>query len=314
MYLGGSILVGLIFKYNNYKWPDDQEYTAIFPILKKIYINYDLQKKIIFRLLTHPWHFYKSLQFLSDILKRDFGIKETLQNLPDYPRWAINANCLQTGKAWRFSKARMGDYIAGYINNPEFSIADAIAISAGYPYFFKSYKLNVNSFHWSEFVDKTFLGDEIINCSPKIKHIQLQDDGIYENTGTEALFNPWPQKLRKEIDQIIVSDASAKMSVIDKYYPFFNLRQFDILSDQICNLRIEGTMSYLLQNKGRGIYLDFRQVHKSFAHEEMIQGEKIDNVVNDLINYKTDLHCVPEELFDNIIDFTEKLVNSLIDN
>ena len=62
------------------------------------------------------------------------------------------------------------------------------------------------------------------------------------------------------------------------------------------------------------MYLDFRQVHKSFAHEEMIRGEKIDNIVNDLINYKTDLHNVPETLFDNIIDFSDQLVNSLMDN
>ena len=312
---GGSLLVGLIFKYNDYKWPSSQEYIEkIFPLLRDTYINYDLQNKIKNICWKKPWKLLNRLKCFYDILKKDFGINENLQILPDSPRWSINANCLQTGKSWRFTKERMGDYLAGYVINPDFSIAEAIAISAGYPIYLNPYKLDGSKYNWSEFTDKTFKSNEIKNCPPKMKHIQLQDGGMYENTGTEALFHPWPQKLRNEIDKIIVSDASAKAEISDRLFSPWSKRQVDIISDQVCNLRIQGTMSYLLQNKGNGIYLDFMQVHKSFAHEEMIRGEKIDNVINDLINYKTNLHCVPERLFDNIIDFTDQLVNSLMDN
>ena len=310
---GGSLLVGHIMKFNNYQWPNSKEYTEIiFPLIKKTYISYDLQQKITKNVWKRPWKFFNRLKCFYDILKKDFGITENLQDLPDYPRWSINANCLQTGKSWRFTKERMGDYLAGYVMSPAFPIAEAIAISAAYPIYINPYKLNIHKYQWSEFKDKSFNSDEIVNYKQKLKHVQLQDGGMYENTGTEALFHPWPRQLRNEIDKIIVSDASAKAEIKDRLFLSLSKRQIDVVSDQVCNLRIQGIMSYLLQNKGSGMYLDFRQLHKSFALEEKIHGE-IDNTVNDLINYETNLHCVPEQLFDNVVDFTEELVNSLID-
>ena len=311
---GGSLLVGLIFKYNGYKWPSSQEYIEkIFPLLRDTYINYDLQKKIKAICWKKPWKLLNRLKCFYDILKNDFGINENLQILPDNPRWSINANCLQTGKSWRFTKERMGDYLAGYIKNPEFPIAEAIAISAAYPVYINPYKLDIHKYQWSEFVDKTFKSNEITDCNPKLNYIQLQDGGMYENTGTEALFHPWPQKLRDGIDKIIVSDASAKVMMEDCNFRSLSKRQIDLLSDQVCNLRIQGTMSYLLQNKGSGMYLDFRQVHKSFAGEVKIQNNKIDEIVNKLIKYKTDFHSIPERIFDNVIVFSNELVNSLIE-
>ena len=310
---GGSLLVGHIFKFNNYQWPKSKEYIEIiFPLIKKTYISYDLQQKITKNVWKRPWKFFNRLKCFYNILKKDFGITENLQDLPDYPRWSINANCLQTGKSWRFTKDRMGDYLAGYVIKPEFPIAEAIAISAGYPVYLNPYKLNVNKYQWSEFKDKSFISDEIVNCEPKLQHVQLQDGGMYENTGTEALFHPWPQELRDGIDKIIVSDASIKASIKDKLFYSWSKRQIDIVSDQVCNLRIQGIMSYLIQNKGNGMYLDFVQNHKSFVGEEKIQRQIIDDTVNDLINFDTNLHCVPETLFDNVIDFTEELVDSLI--
>ena len=43
----------------------------------------------------------------------------TLQDLPDAPRFVINATNVQSGALWRFMKPYMRDYRVGEVKNPE---------------------------------------------------------------------------------------------------------------------------------------------------------------------------------------------------
>jgi NTE family protein len=57
----------------------------------------------------------------------------TLQDLPDEPRFVINATNVQSGVLWRFMKPAMRDYRVGAIENPTVRLADAVAASSAFP-------------------------------------------------------------------------------------------------------------------------------------------------------------------------------------
>lgn len=59
----------------------------------------------------------------------------TLQNLPERPRFILNATNVQTGGLWRFSRPFMGDCQVGRIPNPTLSLSKASAASAAFPPF-----------------------------------------------------------------------------------------------------------------------------------------------------------------------------------
>jgi len=97
---GGSILVGLIFAYNDCKWPTDKEYLDnIFPRIAKYFTEFSLQKEAIFQLFTRPYRFFERHLIIRDIFHDVVGITGNLQDLPDHPRWSINANTLESGKS-----------------------------------------------------------------------------------------------------------------------------------------------------------------------------------------------------------------------
>ena len=65
--------------------------------------------------------------------RKDLFADATLQDLPDEPRFVVNATNLQTGALWRFSKPYMADYTIGMIPNPTVELAIAVAASSAFP-------------------------------------------------------------------------------------------------------------------------------------------------------------------------------------
>ena len=57
----------------------------------------------------------------------------TLQDLPDTPRFVINATNVQSGALWRFSKPYMADYRVGRVDRPTVPLAVAVAASSAFP-------------------------------------------------------------------------------------------------------------------------------------------------------------------------------------
>ena len=57
----------------------------------------------------------------------------TLQDLPDTPRFVINATNVQSGALWRFSKPYMWDWRVGKVANPTAELAVAVAASSAFP-------------------------------------------------------------------------------------------------------------------------------------------------------------------------------------
>jgi NTE family protein len=57
----------------------------------------------------------------------------TLQDLPDEPRFVINATNVQSGAIWRFMKPYMRDYRVGEVKRPTILLSQAVAASSAFP-------------------------------------------------------------------------------------------------------------------------------------------------------------------------------------
>ena len=152
---GGSLLVALIFKLNNYIWPSSDGFLNVtLPKLEEIYTSVDYHHEMIVQFVKNPFFLLNRQVAIKKVLYEKFNLYENFQDLPDSPLWAINANTLETGKSWRFSKKHMGDYKIGYVNTPDFSLTDAVTTSMSFPFIINSYELDTRNFSWKKY--KTF--------------------------------------------------------------------------------------------------------------------------------------------------------------
>lgn len=120
----------------------------------------------------------------------------TLQDLPESPRFVINATNLQTGKLWRFSRPFMGDWTIGQILTPKVALAKAAAASAAFPPVLSPAILKVKPQDFAP-------GAQGVNRLPQfMSRIVLSDGGVYDNLGLETCF--------KRCRTLLVSDAGMR--------------------------------------------------------------------------------------------------------
>jgi NTE family protein len=130
-------------------------------------------------------------QWVADVYDDVLFKGTTLQDLPDAPRFVINATNLETGSLWRFSKPYMRDWRVGAINNPKLRLADAVAASSAFPPVLSPFVLDVDP---SDFdVSEAGVGDEFR------RDISLTDGGVYDNLGLETAW--------KSCRTLLVSDG-----------------------------------------------------------------------------------------------------------
>jgi NTE family protein len=127
-----------------------------------------------------------------------FG-EATLQDLPDRPRFVINASNVQSGALWRFMKPYMRDYRVGEIRNPTLELAVAVAASSAFPPFLSPVKLEFDE------ADYTPGSGKDLQYAPFTTDVVLSDGGVYDNLGLETAW--------KRFDTILVSDAGGQMAV-----------------------------------------------------------------------------------------------------
>jgi NTE family protein len=126
--------------------------------------------------------------------KRVFG-DSTLQDIPDTPRFVINATNVQSGALWRFSKPYMRDYRVGEVKSPRVPLAVAVAASSAFPPFLSPVKLRLKD---SAYTAESF-GD--LDDPQYRTTVYLTDGGVYDNLGLETAW--------KSYETVLVSDAGA---------------------------------------------------------------------------------------------------------
>jgi NTE family protein len=120
----------------------------------------------------------------------------TLQDLPDHPRFVINATSVQTGALFRFSKKYMADYRVGRVDTPTVALADAVAASSAFPPVLSPFVLDLRDADW---VDEE--GNDL-GAGEYRERAVLSDGGVYDNLGLETA---------KSFRTLLVSDAGGQM-------------------------------------------------------------------------------------------------------
>ena len=119
------------------------------------------------------------------LLDRALTDRLRLDELPDRPRFVINAAHLGSGVSWRFSKTYMGDSRLGVVCRPMVPLARAIAASAAFPPFVSPLVLDLrrSKLEWVRGAD---LFDDARYRKLR-KRVLLLDGGAYDNLGIEAV-------------------------------------------------------------------------------------------------------------------------------
>jgi NTE family protein len=124
----------------------------------------------------------------------------TLQDLPSDeqgPRFVINSTNLQSGVLWRFSRPYSWDYKVGKIEQPEISLAVAVAASSAFPPVLAPMRLHFRK-------DAYVAGSgEGLQKAPFTTHPVLADGGVYDNLGLETAW--------KSYKSILISDGGGAM-------------------------------------------------------------------------------------------------------
>ena len=273
---GGSLSAALVRACSDNSWPGSNTFLQhTIPKARRLLTSRSLDRAFLRRMLLYPWTLrHGRAAALAGALQDCWSVTDLLSDLPDTPRWIINATCYETGKNWRFMKKRMGDYVIGYVASPRLPIAQAVAASSAVPGLVGSLELNTGRFEWFAYSRARTPRPH----APRFRTLTLWDGGIYDNLGVEALFKP-AGGYRDGFDFLVVSDASAPL---EPETPTLRapLRLLQIATDQVRSLRARAVVSHLRRNPGTGVYLRIGNTEERI-YREAKRAAMADEIVGD---------------------------------
>jgi NTE family protein len=179
--------------------------------------------------------------------RRDLFGDATLQDLPEAPRFVINATNMGSGALVRFERAQLADWRVGRIDRPEISLATAVACSSAFPPVLSPYRLTMVGADWT-----TEDGNDLAMPQHRDRLV-LSDGGVYDNLGLETVW--------KRCKTVLVSDAGGQMAPDpdpDVDWPRHTLRVLKVIDNQVRALRKQQVIEGLKRKDRDGVYLGIR--------------------------------------------------------
>jgi NTE family protein len=178
----------------------------------------------------------------------------TLQDLPDRPRFVVNATNVQSGALWRFSKPFMADWRVGVIRNPKIELAVAVCASSAFPPVLSPVRLDLdpNDFEPGSGTD--------LERPPYTTHVILSDGGVYDNLGLETAW--------KNYATILVSDGGGHMAPEPSPHTDWArhaLRVNDLIDNQVRDLRQRQLIDSFTRHERQGTYWATRSDMSHYA-------------------------------------------------
>jgi NTE family protein len=272
---GGSLGTGLIYSLSGNRWPISGEYLEdVAWRAKRLMTRKDLQLDAIFRLPRKPWHLlYGRAKVLAESIEDLWGVRVLVNELPDEPRWIINATAYESGKNWRFMRKRMGDYKLNHTPEPAFPLASAMAASAAFPVLIGPLVLRTKSFAWSRFTGES--RHATLPTDTEVPSVHLWDGGVYDNLGVEALVKSGGKRYRDEYNFLIVSDASTPLG-IERPFPFQRARRLiNIAMDQVRSLRARQLVEHFASHPNSGAYLKAGNTAQYILEQAGVDEEEV---------------------------------------
>ena len=270
---GGSLVTGLILCQNGHRWPSSKEYLdVVLPRVTECLTSATLQWSYAWRVVGCPWRLGRGrAHILAEQLRSQWGIRGSMQDVGEVPRWIVNATCYETGKNWRFSQPRMGDYVTNYVLRPDTPIATAIAASAAVPGLIGPLVVAARDHAWHRYD-----GGELVPALTPAQRYELWDGGVYDNLGLEPLYKPGGG-FRDGFDFLLVSDASALLGLAPRSWwraikpAHRTLRLVDIATEQVRALRARSLVAHFSATPDAGAYLRMGNTVERI-YEEVGQG------------------------------------------
>jgi NTE family protein len=178
----------------------------------------------------------------------------TLQDLPDQPRFVIDATNVQSAALFRFSKPWARDWRVGEIRNPRFPLAVAVAASSAFPPLLSPLELEPEKY-----------GCTFTPAPPYPARIVLTDGGVYDNL---ALETAW-----KECSAILVSDAgghAAPQPRPHRDWARHAYRVITIVDDQVRNLRTRAAIAAFERGDRTGAYFGIRTDIRDYGLDDAL--------------------------------------------
>ena len=170
----------------------------------------------------------------------------TLQDLPERPRFVINAANVQSGVLWRFMRPYMRDYLVGEVKNPKIEIAVAVAASSAFPPVLSPLKLELEERDFTP-------GNEPLHRPPYTTDVCLTDGGVYDNLGLETAW--------KRYKTILVSDGGGKIEPDPEPgtdWARHGMRIVDLIDNQVRSLRKRQVIDSFKAKQRAGAYWGIR--------------------------------------------------------
>lgn len=174
--------------------------------------------------------------------KHLFGHR-TLQDLPERPRFVINATNIQSGALWRFSKPYIWDWRVGKIERPHTELAVAVGASSAFPPVLSPVRLHLNE---GDFVAGSGSG---LQRPPYTTEVVLSDGGVYDNMGLETAW--------KHFETVLISDGGKAMEFEEKprtNWLGHSMRVLDVIQNQVHALRCREVIRAFAAKERKGAY------------------------------------------------------------
>ncbi len=177
----------------------------------------------------------------------------TLKDLPDEPRFVINASNLQSGALWRFMKPYVRDWRVGeMVQTQKVTLAKAVAASSAFPPVLAPATF---TFAESDYTPNSGgKGANNLQHPPYTTGPILADGGVYDNLGLETAY--------KRYKTLFVSNAGAPFefepSVHDDWVRL-GIRVIALVDNQVGALRKRLLVNSLVQGDRLGAFWDIDQ-------------------------------------------------------
>lgn len=184
---------------------------------------------------------------LANAYRRHLFGEATLAQLPDVPRFVINATNLQTGALWRFSKPYMADYKVGMIRHPRTALASAVAASSAFPPMLSPLRMRLDPASF----DPDRRGP--LHRPPFTTDVVLSDGGVYDNLGLETAW--------KRYSTILVSDGGGQMQMsgdVPGDWARQAIRVNAVIDNQVRDLRKKQVVAGFIRGDRKGTYWGIR--------------------------------------------------------
>jgi NTE family protein len=225
---------------------------------------------------------------VSKVYDRELFDGATLQDLPERPRFVINATNVQTTALFRFSRPYIWDYRVGRIDRPDIPLARAVAASAAFPPVLSPLSLDLSQF---TFVPGT---GQDLQREPYTTTAVLTDGGVYDNMGIETAW--------KRYKRILISDAGGKTAPEGdppSDWGRHALRVNDLIDNQVRSLRKRQVIDSFGKTH-EGSYWSIRSDIRKYAVGGALPCP-LDSVLS--------LAAIPTRLQDVPADLQERLIN-----